>query len=391
LRGDDIVRGGNLLARWEHELAGGTRLRLQGYYDRTVRNAIHFSEDRNTVDVDALLQTPLGRRHQLSWGAGARNSRSNATQLQPTLSLVPEDRDQRLASLFAQDEIELLREQLFLTVGTKLEHNTYSGWEIQPSARMLWRVDTQESLWGAVTRAVRTPSRIETDLRLTAFGLASPPAYIQVSGTPAFDAEGLVAVEAGYRRLVTPALYLDVTAFHNTFEGLASYGTFVPSVQTSPIPHLLFSTTYQNGIDAASDGFEVAGDFRPASWLRTRGAYALFSIDTKTRPGYPEDPLNLQAYHDSVPRHQGSVQASLTLPGRLEVDYVQRAVSQIVFNGVPSYVTGDARVGWQMTSGVMFAVAAQNLWAPNHVEFPRSDFEPIGIRRSVHASVTWRR
>ena len=391
LRGDDIVRGGHVLARWERDVFGATQLRLQGYYDRTVRNAIHFGEDRNTVDVDVLLRTPLGRRQQLSWGAGARNSRSNTTQVVPTLSVVPEDRDQRLASLFAQDEIELLSEELFLTVGTKLEYNTYSGWEVQPSVRALWRVDTQESLWGAVTRAVRTPSRIETDLRLTAFGLPSPLAYVQVAGTPAFDAERLVAVEAGYRRLVTPAFYLDVTAFHNTFQGLASYGTFVPSVQTSPIPHLLFSTTYQNGIDAASDGFEVAGDFRPASWLRTRGAYALFSIDTKTRPGHTEDPLNLQAYQDSVPRHQGSVQASLTLPGRVEVDYAQRAVSQIVFHGVPRYVTGDARVGWQVVNGVTLAVAAQNLWAPNHVEFPRNDFEPIGIRRSVHVSVTWRR
>jgi iron complex outermembrane receptor protein len=391
LRGDDIVRGGNVLARWERDIPGGTRLRLQGYYDRTVRNAIHFGEDRNTVDVDVLLRTPLARRHQLSWGAGVRNSRSNTTQLQPTLSVVPEDRDQRLASLFAQDEIEILPDQLFLTVGAKLEHNSYSGWEVQPSARMLWRVDTQESLWGAVTRAVRTPSRIETDLRLTAFGLPSPLAYVQVAGTPAFDAEGLVSLEGGYRRLLTPSLYLDVTAFHNTFDGLASYATFVPSVQTSPVPHLLFSSTYQNGIKAVSDGFEVAGDFRPRSWLRTRGAYALFSIDTKTRAGYREDPLNLQAYQDSVPRHQGSVQASLTLPGRIEVDYVQRAVSRIVFNGVPSYVTGDARVGWGVASGVTLALAAQNLWAPDHVEFARSDFQPIGIRRSAFVSVTWRR
>jgi iron complex outermembrane receptor protein len=391
VRGDDIVRGGNLLARWERELASGTRLRLQGYYDRTVRHDIRFGEDRNTVDVDLVLRTPLARRHQLSWGAGFRNSRSNTTQLQPTLSVVPEDRDQRLASLFAQDEIELLDEEVFLTVGSKLEYNTYSGWEAQPSARVLWRVDTQESLWGAATRAVRTPSRIETDLRLTAFVQPSPPAYVQISGSPEFDAEALVSLEAGYRRLLTPSLFLDAAVFHNTFEGLASYGTFLPSVQTSPIPHLLFSSTYLNGIKAVSDGFEVAGDFRPTPWLRTRGSYALFSIDTKTRPGYPEDQLNLRAYQDSVPRHQTSVQASLTLPGRLEVDYVQRAASRVVFGGVPGYATGDARVGWEVANGLTVAVAAQNLWAPNHVEFARNDFEPIGIRRSVHASVTWRR
>jgi iron complex outermembrane recepter protein len=390
MEGSDLVSGGNLLARWERQLGRSTSLRLQGYYDRTVREALRFGEDRSTLDVDLLLHTTLSRRHRLSWGAGARNSRSDATQLFPTLTLVPEDRDQRLGSVFAQDEMAILPDQLFVTVGTKLEHNTYTGWEVQPNLRVLWRADEQESVWASVTRAVRTPSRIETDLRLTAFALASPPAYVQVAGSPDFDAESLVGVEVGYRRLFAPSFFLDVTAFHNTYEGLAGYGEFVPSVRATPIPHLLFTTTYQNAIDAVSDGFEVAGDFRPRPWLRTRGTYALLSIATKERPGYV-DPLNLAVYRDTVPRHQGFVHVSLTLPGRVEVDFVQRAVGRLVLNSIPSYVTGDARVGWQLSDEVQLAVAGQNLFAPGHVEFFRSQFAPVGIRRSVFASVTWRR
>jgi iron complex outermembrane receptor protein len=222
IEGSDIVSGGNVVAGWERELPARTSLRLQAYYDRTVREAIHFGEERNTFDVDVLLRTPIGRRHQVSWGTGTRSSRSDVTSIFPTLLVVPEDRDQRLASVYGQDEIAVVPDRLFVTVGTKLEHNTYTGWEVQPSARALWRVDTQETLWGGVTRAVRTPSRIETDLRLTFFAAPSPLVYAQLAGSEGFDAESVVGVEAGYRRLVSPSFYVDATAFHNTYQNLSS-------------------------------------------------------------------------------------------------------------------------------------------------------------------------
>jgi len=256
LEGSDIVSGGNVVAGWERELAARTSLRLQAYYDRTVRQAIHFGEERNTLDVDLLLRTPIGRRHQVSCGAGARSSHSDFTSKSPAVAFVPEDRNQRLASVYGQDEIALLPDQLFATIGTKLEHNTYTGWEMQPSARLLWRVDTQETVWAGVTRGVRTPSRFETEVRIAQFLTPSPLSYVQLAGSPAFDDETLVGVEAGYRRLISPSLYLDVTAFHNTYQSLSSFSPFAVSIQAAPIPHVLATATYQNGIRATSDGFE---------------------------------------------------------------------------------------------------------------------------------------
>jgi iron complex outermembrane recepter protein len=391
VEGSDIVSGGNVVAEWQRDLPARTNLRLQTYYDRTVRDAVHFGETRNTFDVDVLLRTLLGRRHQVSGGAGARTSRSDFTPVFSTVSVTPEDRDQRLVSVFAQDEIAVLADELFVTLGTKLEHNTYTGWEVQPSARALWRLDAQESVWAAVTRAVRTPSRIEADLRLTAFGIASPLVYVQVAGSDAFEAEGLVGVEAGYRRSLSPSLYVDLTAFHNSYGNLSSFSTFTPSAQATPIPHLLFRAFYQNGIRATSDGFELSPDWRPRPWARLRGSYALLTIDAKNRPGFAADVTNVGLYEGSVPRHQGFVQASLTLPGRVEVDYVHRSVGRLAWNDVPRYTTADARIGWDVASGVTLAAAAQNLFAPRHVEFFRSEFPEPGIRRSAYFSVTWRR
>jgi len=390
LEGSDIVSGGNVVAGWERELAARTSLRLQAYYDRTVRQAIHFGEERNTLDVDLLLRTPIGRRHQVSWGAGARSSHSDFTSKSPAVAFVPEDRNQRLASVYGQDEIALLPDQLFATIGTKLEHNTYTGWEVQPSARLLWRVDTQETVWAGVTRGVRTPSRFETEVRIAQFLTPSPLSYVQLAGSPAFDDETLVGVEAGYRRLISPSLYLDVTAFHNTYQSLSSFSPFAVSIQAAPIPHVLATATYQNGIRATSDGFEISPDWRPRGWVRVRGSYALVSIDATNRPGF-SDAANVALYEGSVPRHQALAQASLTLPNRVEVDYVQRAVGRLVSHRVPRYVTGDARVAWEATKGFTLAVAGQNLFAPRHLEFFRDDFPQPGVRRSAYVSATWRR
>jgi iron complex outermembrane recepter protein len=391
VEGSDIVSGGNMVAEWQQELPASTSLRLQASYDRTVRHAIHFGEARNTFDADMLLRTPLGRRHQLSWGAGARTSRSDFTEVFSTVSVMPQDRDQRLASLFAQDEIAILPDELFVTVGSKLEHNSYTGWEFQPSARVLWRLDTEESVWGGVTRAVRTPSRIEADLRLTGFGIAAPLVYVQVAGSEAFEAEGLVGFEAGYRRILLPSVYLDVSAFHNSYDKLSSFSAFTPTAQTAPIPHLLFRANYENGIEASGDGFEISPEWRPRSWARVRGSYALLSIDATNRPGFNLDTTNVGLYEGSVPRHQAFVHTSLNLPRRVEVDYVHRAVGRLAWNDVPRYATADARVAWEVADGVTVAAAAQNLFAPRHVEFFRTEFTQPGIRRSAYVSVTWRR
>jgi iron complex outermembrane receptor protein len=390
VEGSDRVSGGNVLARWQRDFKAGSGVRLQTYVDRTNRDAIHFGEARNTFDVDFLHHTPLGRRHHLSWGAGGRVSDSNFTSLFSTLTFSPEDRAHRLVSVFAQDEIAVVAEKVWLTLGSKFEHNNDSGLEIQPSARLLWRPNARETVWTSVARAVRTPSRIDTDLRLTGFALANPLAYALVTGSRDFRAERLVGVEAGYRRLIASQLYLDVAAFHNNYDDLAGFGAFTVTVEPDPVPHLQFAVPFENAIQGTTDGFEISPDWRPTPWLQLKGAYALLSIDMASRPGYADE-ANVALYEGSSPRHQGSVQASLTLPGRIEIDHTYRFAGRLRSHDIPGYVTADARLGWQLSNGLTVSVVGRNLLQPHHVEFFRDDVAPVGIRRNVFASLTWRR
>ncbi|MQA28515.1 MAG: TonB-dependent receptor plug domain-containing protein [Luteitalea sp.] len=391
VEGAERVSGGNLLARWQRDIQGGGGVQFQAYYDRTTRAGLHFGESRHTFDVDFLHRTPLGRRHDVSWGAGARFSPADYTTVYSTLSFVPEDRAHRFVSAFAHDEIAVVGDRLWLTLGSKLEHNSDSGLEVQPSARLLWRPNARETVWTSVTRALRTPSRIDTDLRLTGFGSVDPPAYLLVTGSRDFRSESLVGVEVGYRRLLASQLYLDVTAFHNNYDDLAGFGPFAITVERDPILHLQFAVPYENAIRGTIDGFEMSPDWRPASWLRLKGAYAFLTIDMENRPGYLADDPNILLYEESSPRHQGFVQASLTLPGRLELDHIYRFVGRLPSHDIPGYVTADARLGWQLSNQVTVAIAGHNLLQPHHVEFFRDDVAPVGIRRSVYATLTWRR
>ncbi len=388
LQGSDQVWGGNVVARWQRQAADGRGLRLQAYYDRTEREAVHFAETRHALDIDLMYHRPLGTRHQVSWGAGARRSPTRFTERYPTLTLDRPTRAYWLASTYAQDEAALVRDRLWLTVGSKFEYNNNSGMEVQPSARLLWRPDATQSLWVAASRAVRTPSSIDTDLRLTGFAQSNPDIFVQVAGTPDFDAETLVGFEAGYRRLIGAHLYLDVTAYHNTYDDLAGFGGLALSVQSAPVPHILATVPYANVIRGTTSGFEIAPDWRPADWVQIKGAYALLATDFETKPGY-DDPGGVTTYEGSSPRHQGSVRVALALPSAVGVDLTHRFATGLMSGRVPAYHTADARVAWALSPQLSLAVAGANLLQRHHVEFYRDDGPAIRVPRSAFVSLTW--
>src|SRR6266404_2082662 len=167
------LSGGNLLARWERELGSGSNVQLQTYYDRTNRNQANFGESRDTFDIDFIHHLPLAGRQDFLWGLGARLSSGNVSEVVPTVVFTPNHYTDKLYNAFIQDEIPIVGDQLSLTIGSKFLHNGYSGFEIQPTARLLWTPSSRQTVWAAVTRAVRTPSRVEEDLQLT--GLATKP------------------------------------------------------------------------------------------------------------------------------------------------------------------------------------------------------------------------
>ena len=385
------LTGGNLLGRWKRVLNEGSDFQLQAYFDRTNHFEPEFGETRDTFDVDFLDHLTLPGRQNFLWGLGARVSPSNLIQLVPSIDFLPQHQTDLIYSGFVQDEIAFFNHRLSLTVGTKLEHNNYTGFDVQPSGRLLWNRTPRESLWGSVTRAVRTPSRLDEEIQLTDFATVTPlPVYLRVSGNPQFQSEELIAYETGYRRLVTPHFYVDVALFYNDYNDLYSFqvGTFF--LETSPSPvHAILPLLTSNGIRGTTKGFEVSPDWKPVNGWELRASYSYLDMELENKPG-SNDPTSVPGYQGSSPRHQVVIQSFVNLPKKLEFDQTYRYVSALPGQTVASYQTMDARFGWHITRELELSVGGQNLLQPHFAQYGGDPGGPVEVKRSAYAKLVWR-
>jgi iron complex outermembrane receptor protein len=369
---DIAVSGGNVLGRWSHTISDNSDFKLQLYYDRTDRNIPGtFGENLDTYDVDFQHRFLQGKRHDIVWGLGYRlidDNVSNST----ALAFLPPSVSRQWFSAFVQDEIALVKDRLHLTLGTKIEHNDYTGFEFQPSGRLAWKLSQKQTLWAAISRAVRTPSRIDREL----FAPGSPPFLL--AGGPNFFSEQLLAYELGYRVQPHQRLSLSAAAFYNDYDDLRSLEINSRTV---------FPIMIANGLKGKSYGAELTADYRVTNWWRMRAGYTGLGIHLRSKPGSTDPLLGSSESHD--PNHQFFLRPSLDLPGHFELDPSFRYVSRIANQTVPAYAELDVRLAWRPSPKLEFSIVGQNLLHDHHAEFgaPAARQE---IERSVYGKVLWR-
>jgi iron complex outermembrane recepter protein len=371
---DDIaVSGGNVIGRWSHTISEASELKLQVYFDQTHRNIPGtFAEDLDTYDVDFQHRFPLGERHDIVWGLGYRLIDDDVGNT-PALAFLPSQVSRQWFSAFGQDEIALVKDRLHLTLGTKVEHNDYTGFEFQPSGRLAWRLSEQQTIWSAISRAVRTPSRIDREF----FVPGSPPFLL--AGGPDFDSETLLAYELGYRVQPLPRLALTLAAYYNDYDNIRSLEQANP-----PLP---FPVVIANELEGESYGAELTADYRVTDWWRLRAGYTELRIDIRPKPGSTDTTAGSSESHD--PERYFLLRSSLDLPGHWELDAAFRYVSRIENQQVPSYGELDVRLGWRPRPELEFSIVGQNLLHDHHAEF-----EDVAMRREiergVYGTVLWR-
>jgi len=387
--------GGNLLARWQHTTGEGSDIQIQAYFDRTNRVDIEGSETRDTFDIDYVQHARIHGEHNLTWGLGARVSPSNFIQTTPGINFLPNKQTDSIYSGFLQYELPIVRDKLTLTAGSKLEHNNFSGFEYEPSVRLLWTPTEHQSLWVAATRAVRTPSRQDEDVTFAILALAEPTppsVYFEVLGNPKAKAEQLIGYEAGYRTQVNSNVYIDFTAFYNNYTGLQGYGPPGISESDDPPPlHLFFLLPYANIIEGDTVGAEIAPDWKITHWWQVRGSYSYLDMALRDKSGFTDVGNLLGSYEGSSPRHVVSLQSLLNLPKRFELDATYRYSSKLPEYSVDAYSTADVRLGWHVGESLDLSVIGQNLLQPSHAEFGGDPGPLVGIKRSIYGKITWRR
>ncbi len=404
--------GGNVLGRWTHTASDGSSMSLQLYYDHTYLSdpvaasppvppyysgfpAAALTDNLDAYDVEFQYHFGWGTRQTLTWGLGYRWT----DEADYDLSLVrfsPPVLEQALYSGFLQDEI-LLAQNVYLTVGSKLEHNDFTGYEVEPSARLQWNVDPAQLLWAAVSRAVRTPSRYDYDL-VTPTGLENAPPPFQfptnyLLGNPDFVSEVLIAYEAGYRATLGPNVSLSLSTFYNDYNDLRSI-TPTPTTVFYPYP---YPDTFGNNLEGHTYGAELSASYQLLDWWRLHAGYDLLRENIHVKPGAID--ATAAGNETADPQQQVALRSSMDLPGRVTLDAALRWVDELhmdngptggpVLGTVPSYFGLDSRLAWQISQRLQLSVAGRNLLHDLHTEYGFPSPSREELVRSVYAKITW--
>ena len=394
---EQASQGARLLGRRESRLEDGSEFALQSYVDYVDVNFISaVQQKRLTFDVDFQRRAPLDARNDLLWGANYRFSRDDLVG-QGNFSFAPRQRNFVLASAFVQNEFTLLPDALRVIAGARLEYNSFTGLEPQPNLRMVWTPALNQSVWGTLSRAVRTPSRLEMDATVDSSvrpGIAPFPPLVQrnvPSTTGNLRAEKVDTFELGYRRQFDSRLSVDLTGFYSRYRDLRSAQLGAQRfVQGSP-SYVVQEINTVNGISAHTRGLELALDWHPLAWWRMQASYShlrMAGVATLNDPVTQEDASNLAT---SAPRNRLSLRSSFSLSHRQQVDAWLRYVSQLGAGverdrAVPAYTTLDLRYAWRPVPALELAIVGQNLLRPRHAEFVPDllPSQPLLVERGVY-------
>jgi iron complex outermembrane receptor protein len=387
--------GGNLLLRWQRTISTNNELGLQVYYDHTLRESGLLSTLRkDTLDLDFQHRLALGTRHDIVWGLGYRLDHDETTQTE-TVSFDPNDNDAHLFSAFLQDEIELYAERLYLTLGSKFEHNDYTGLEIQPNGRLLWTPAPNQSVWAATSRAVRTPSRAENDARFTQ--LTRPPdpvtqqpvTQVILEGSDDYASEELVAYELGYRFKPIDRLSVDVAGFYNQYDNLRTIEfdrTDFSEVTSGGPGYIIYSG--DNKMSGSTQGIEMALEIEITRNWQLKGAYTYLTMDLDL-DGDSSDQIS-EIQEEESPQHQISLRSLLDLSRQVQLNLWLRYVDQLTGSDIDDYVTLDASLGYCPTPGFKMELVGRNLVEPSHPEFSPEILatSPSEVERSVYGKIS---
>lgn len=386
------LAGGNLLARWNHTFSSRSDIAVQFYYDQASRSSPGLSESRTTFDFDFQHHWTLSKRHDLVWGMGFRDS-DDETDGSLVISYQPENFDITLFNFFAQDEITLAPDRLRLMLGAKLDHNSFTGYELQPTGRLLWTPNSRHSLWGSVSRAVSLPSRTTTGMRVNvaAFpGSRGSLNLLALVGNPQSKAEELLAHELGYRIQPSKRLFVDVATFYNQYDRLISLEPAVPFFEHTPPPaHLVIPLRFDNKVRGETYGTELAATFNATSRWKLSGSYSWLKMHLHR--DLSSGDTTAEGQEGDSPAHQWGLRSQLTLPRNLELDTAWYFVSKLRNQNVPSYNRVDARLGWRLSEGLDLSVGIQNGLDRRHPEFGSGDgFFASHVKRTAYGRFTWR-
>ena len=387
------LSGGFLQLAWNHTFSARSDTSLQISYDEFKRPDV-LDEGRYTLNLDFQHHFKWGQRQSIVWGLGYRYSSSH-TNGDLTISLNPADLSTQIGSSFIQDEIAISPDRLYLTLGTKLEHDYYTGLVLLPSARLAWQLNSHQMFWAAISRAARTPASLDTAERLNFGGFVGPdgtPVLIGLVGNPHFKSEDLTAYEAGTRITALKRLSIDVAAFYGDYTHQSTTEPAPPVFETLPAPpHLFIPSILENLMHGESQGLEIAANWKVSDRWTLSPGYAFEQIHMHLDPS-SQDTTSVAPAEGSSPVNSAQLRSHFILPHNMAWDTSAYFVGRLNNPSVPSYARVDTSVSWHYREGLSISLVGQNLAKDRHLEFTEATGASTStlIKRSAYAKFTWR-
>ncbi|BCG64002.1 MAG: iron complex outermembrane recepter protein [Methyloprofundus sp.] len=386
--------GGNLLVRHQHTFSSTSDYSLQVYYDFYQRDEFYLKETRHSLDIDFQHRFALLGWNDIVWGVGYRYNHDDFRSSYIT-TLTPPSRNDQLFSAFIQDEITLIDNTLWLTLGSKFEHNDYSGFEAQPTARLMWAPHYQHRLWASISRAVRTPSRAEQNMNLLQrvvapqplpfFPYASPAVEVMLNGNDQYTSEEVLSYEIGYRTTLIENVSIDLTAFYNNYSHLRSIDVGTLSFNGS---NLVQPLQFNNDSSAQTYGFEIATVWQMLNWWRWDANYSLLKMHFNNQGAAAQTGIS--------PQQQVSLRSAVSPLPNVDLDVFFRYVDSTATIGflggvISDYVSMDIRLAWRPVDSLELSLVGQNLLSAHHLEYRQESAftTPTEIDRGVYGKLAW--
>ncbi len=386
--------GGNLLGTWQHRMGSHERLSLQMYYDYTANNQDWLNLAYRTLDATLQYETRLGERNDITGGLGFRRIEGDSDS---TFQTVIPNRTNEIYSLFLQDAFHLVPDHLTLTLGSKYEHNPYTGSEWQPSGKLLWAPNERHSYWASIARAVRTPSAWEHEAQVA---FSTLPPYlggmgdVYTRGSAEFTSDTALSYEAGYRWQPHQRFSLDIALFYTVYDDLH---TLRPRPTATGV-----DLVFTNGITGHNYGVELAATWKPATWLALAGTYGYLQSDYDPEtPGFPMDQSLAVFFEKLPPAHQFGLRSSIDLAANWQLNgwlrytdnFIGRSSSDLLQAERPIDATTNLSVNliWKPRPTLECMLSGQNLLNSSQLYYYSEHLTPpTEIERGVFGKITWR-
>ncbi len=385
LYGENHKTGGDFLGKWTHDFSATSQMTVQTYYDRSADMDADIASTENVYDFDLQHRFALGDRQDIVWGAGFQYFWDNSP---PSfdLTFTPARDYDEYYSAFVQDDVTVVEDRFHVILGSKFEHNPDTGFEVQPSGRLLWTPTEKQTVWGAVSRAVRTPTRFDTDSTYNESVVPpvppSPfPVLVTIQGNPEFRSEELYAYELGYRIEPIKPLSFDLATFYNVYRDINSPVGVATNLVFGPPTYVQVEEYTYNSVSGDTYGAELSAQWRVTDDWKLMGSYSWLHMNLQ-----PNDTTS-----GDSPQHQFQVHSYFNLTRDIELNGGFFYVSSLPNQQVPSYSRVDLGVVWRPNKNWELGVWGQNLFDGHHTEFGSYRTTDLSeVPRNVFGKVTWR-